>query len=344
MNYQEKTRSRVKLLKTLLKGNKQLLIVMQDNPDPDSIAAAVGLRELAHRFGDISCSIAHGGTVGRAENRALVHYLELSLRPLVDIDISHFDLCALVDTQPGTGNNSLPHDLVPDIIIDHHPYRRGANQAKLLDIREVYGATATILLEYMREAAITPDEHLATAIIYAIRSDTQDLGQQATQAEIQAIQYLYPLANLRMLSQIQRGRVQPAYFPILAKALQSACIQGTCIISSLGEIEIPDMVGEVADLLLRDDRALWTLCYGFYQGKMLLSLRTSQVVERADKIIHHLVTRRGTGGGHDTMAGGQIPLKQGTDLERGKLEKTVRHRLLQILDMEQCPMERLITH
>ena len=343
MNYQEKTRSQVKLLKTLLNGNKQLLIVMQDNPDPDSIAAAVALRELAHHFGDITCSIAHGGTVGRAENRALVHYLELNLRPIVDIDISRFDIVALVDTQPGAGNNSLPHGLVPDIIIDHHPCRRGADQAKLVDIRKAYGATSTILLEYMREAAIIPEKHLATAIIYAIRSDTQDLGQQATQAEIQAMQYLYPLANLRMLSQIQRGRVQPAYFPILAKALQSACIYDTCIISSLGEIEIPDMVGEVADLLLRDDRALWTLCYGFCQGKMLLSLRTSQVAEQADKVIRRLVARRGTGGGHETMAGGQIPLQQGTRLEHSRLENIIRHRLLQMLKVEQCDMERLVT-
>ena len=344
MNHLTKTRSRLRKLKELLKDKRNLLIVMQDNPDPDSIAAAVALRELAHRLGQISCSIAYGGTVGRAENRALVHYLELSLRPMVDVDISRFHLVALVDTQPGTGNNSLPNSLIPDIIIDHHPCRRSSRQAQFVDIRKDYGATATILLEYMREAAIMPDKHLATAIIYAIRSDTQDLGRQATQAEIQAIQYLYPLANLRMLSQIQRGRVQRDYFPILARALQSACVYGTCIISNLGDIETPDTIGEVADLLLRDDRALWTLCYGFCQGKMLLSIRTSQVGEQADKAMRHLVARRGTGGGHETMAGGQIPLLQRTESERGKLEGIIRHRFLKILHIGQCPVERLIAN
>jgi len=46
-------------------GKTYLLIVMQDNPDPDSIAAAVALRRLANSLADLQCSIACGGTIGR---------------------------------------------------------------------------------------------------------------------------------------------------------------------------------------------------------------------------------------------------------------------------------------
>jgi nanoRNase/pAp phosphatase (c-di-AMP/oligoRNAs hydrolase) len=165
---------------------------------------------------------------------------------------------------------------------------------------------------------------------------------RASRADIQAIQTLYPLANLRMLSEIQRGRVQRDYFPILARALNSASVYGSCIISSLGDIDIPDMVGEVADLLLRDDRALWTLCYGFCQAKMLLSIRTSQTAEKADKVMQHLVARRGTGGGHASLAGGQIPLRRLTKAGRSRLEETTRRRFLQILNVQQHPAERLV--
>jgi nanoRNase/pAp phosphatase (c-di-AMP/oligoRNAs hydrolase) len=79
-----------------------------DSPDPDSLAAAVALRKLANNLGNLQCSIVCGGTVGRGENRALVKYLGLNLRCYAEVDYDKYDLIAMVDTQPGTGNNSLP--------------------------------------------------------------------------------------------------------------------------------------------------------------------------------------------------------------------------------------------
>ncbi|MFC1783369.1 bifunctional oligoribonuclease/PAP phosphatase NrnA [Planctomycetota bacterium] len=326
----------------MFKNQKQLLIVMQDNPDPDSMASALALRLLAHRIANLACSITHGGTIGRAENRALAHYLKLDFRPIDQLDFSRFDLIALVDTQPGTGNNSLPPEITADIVIDHHPRRRAAGRSKLIDIRRKYGATTTILWEYLRHLNITPDNHLATAMIYGIRSDTHDLGMEASSADIQAIQYLYPLANLRMLSEIQRGRVQREYYQILAHGLSHARIYGPVIITGLGDIQNPDMIGEVADLLLRDDEVQWSLCYGFFRQKMLLSIRSTHADLKADKVMQILVSRRGTGGGHDTLAGGQIPVVKKTKSERTRLEKIIQHKLLHTLGIENNPGEKLV--
>lgn len=329
-------------LTQLLQGKTHLLIVMQDNPDPDSIAAAVALRKFANTVGDVPCSITHGGTVGRGENRALVRYLGLNLHPCSQIEFEKFDLIAMVDTQPGTGNNSLPQHLIPDIVIDHHPLRRASRQAQLIDIRTEYGATATILLEYLIHAGIRPDTQLATALLYGIRSDTQDLGREAGKADIKAVTLLFPIANKRMLGEIQRGSVERGYFQMLGEALKNARVYGNCIIAGLGEINNPDMIAEVADLLLRDDEIVCTICYGFSQNKMLLSVRTSEPDKRADKIIQRIVARRGTGGGHQTYAGGQIPLRDGTKSATAKLEKAIRQKCLQIAGVQDHHGERLI--
>ena len=337
-----KTPAKLDKLAHLLRGKSNLLIVMQDNPDPDSIAAALALRKLANTLAQVHCSIAHGGTVGRGENRALVHYLNLNLRPFDQIELERFDLTAMVDTQPGAGNNSFPTDSVPNIVIDHHSCRRKTRAAQFVDVRKAYGATATILFEYLCQAQVTPDVPLATALLYAIRSDTQDLGREAVRADVEAIGALYPMANKRMLSHIQRGKVQREYFDLLAKAIENAKIYDNCIITSLGEIAIPDMVGEVADLLLRDDHAAWTLCCGIFAQKMLLSLRTSDATRRADVIMRRIVARRGTGGGHDTIAGGQIPLKKGTKTELAKVEKAIRRKLLKSLAIEDHHPQSLI--
>jgi len=338
MEVSKKTRFKFPVLAGLLKDKSSLLIVMQDNPDPDSIAAAVALRRLANAVAGLKCSITHGGTVGRGENRALVHYLNLNMLQCGQVKFEQYDLIAIVDTQPGTGNNSLPQGVLPQIVFDHHPFKSTTRLCEFYDVRREYGATSTILLEYLQQAELTPDVPLATALLYAIRSDTQDLGREATQADIRAIEFLFPIANKRMLSEIQRGSVPKEYFQMLSKALQNARVYGSAIVTHIGQINNPDMIGEVADLFLREDETSWTMCTGFFEGKLLLSVRTSQEENRADKAVKFIVARKGTGGGHLTYAGGQVPLKKDTEPERRKLKRQIERKFLQVVGIsgERC--------
>jgi len=338
----EKTALKVRKLRKLLSGGGTLLIVLQDNPDPDCIASAVALRKLANNLGALQCSLVHGGTVGRGENRALVRYLGLNLRGYEGLEPEKFDLVAMVDTQPGVGNNSLPAGVEVKIVIDHHPVRRASRMVTFTDIRSGYGATSTILLEYLLEAGIEPDMPLATALLYGIRSDTQDLGREASRAEMEAIEYLYPRANKRMLSEIQRGKVPRAYYQMLADALVSAKVCGKAIVTGLGQIDNPDMIAEVADLLLRDDETSWTLCTGVFRGKLLISIRTSEEGKSAEQVVRRLVARRGSGGGHQSYAGGQIPLRKGTKGEQEELERMVEQRFLRAVGVNGQRFERLV--
>jgi nanoRNase/pAp phosphatase (c-di-AMP/oligoRNAs hydrolase) len=244
------------------------------------------------------------------------------------IDVGQFDLFAMLDTQPGTGNNSLPEEIEPDIVIDHHTCRQSTRRCRFSDIRNRYGATATIMYEYLKVADIQPDVPMATAMLYAIRSDTQDLGRDTTKADTQAFTHLYPVANKRMLSQIQHGKVRRDYFRMLANAMNNAQVYGNAIVTNLGPIENPDMIAEVADMLLRDDQTDWVMVYGLSQNKLLISLRTYKEHAHADKVIRHLVARRGTGGGHPSYAGGQIPLDKYSPKTIEKLQKTVINRFV----------------
>lgn len=342
MRSSEKTGPKLQKLRELFTGKAYLLIIIQDTPDPDSIAAAVALRKLANSLANIQCSIACGGTVGRGENRALVKYLGLNLRTCQEIDYSKFDLVATVDTQPGTGNNSLPEAVRASIVIDHHPIRRLTRTVGFTDIRSGYGSTSTIFVEYLIEAGITPETPLATALLYGIRSDTQDLGREAARADVEAIQFLYPFANKRMLSIIQRGKVPRIYYQMLANALRNARVQGKAIITELGDIDNPDMIAEVADLLLREDETTWTMCTGCSNGKLLISIRTSEENSLAESVIKRMVARKGTGGGHLTYAGGQVPLKKGTKAERQEIAKNMEDRFLKAIGADTATGSHLV--
>ena len=76
---------------------------------------------------------------------------------------------------------------------------------------------------------------------------------------------------------------------------------------------------------------------------MLLSLRTSEDGGRADSVMKKIVARRGTGGGHQTYAGGQIPLKNGSKTEITKLQNVVRQKYIQALGLEDRRFERLVS-
>ena len=338
----KKATQKLEQLKAVLAGHKTMLIVMQDNPDPDSIAAAVALRKLANVMAEVQCSIAHNGVIGRGENRALVKYLGLNLRPLQQLDLTAYELFAMVDTQPGTGNNSLPEHIEPDIVIDHHSCRPRTRLCRFTDVRCRYGATATILYEYFKAAGVKPEAPLATAMLYAIRSDTQDLGRDTSRADIKALTELFTVANHRMLSQIQRGKVQRDYFQMLSDVLKKSTVYGNAIIASLGTIDNADMIAEAADLLLRDDLTNWVMVYGFAQDKLAISLRTEQEQLGADKVIRQIVARKGAGGGHPSYAGGQIGVKDMTPGQIDRLEKLIAARFLHAVAANGVKPEPLI--
>jgi nanoRNase/pAp phosphatase (c-di-AMP/oligoRNAs hydrolase) len=196
--------------------------------------------------------------------------------------------------------------------------------------------------EYIIEAKIEPEVPLATALLYGIRSDTQDLGREAIQADIDAIEKLYPIANKRMLSQIQRGSEPREYFEMLGAGLLNSRVCGNSIITTLGEISNPDMIGEIADLLLREENTIWTMCMGVFDDKLLVSVRTEADNISAEAVIKKIVSRRGTGGGHLTYAGGQLLLRKDTKKERAKLEGLARDRFLRATGNDNEKFEKLL--
>jgi len=336
-----KSGQKVEKLQALLRPARSLLIVMQDNPDPDSIASAAALRRIANLTGDVSCSIGHGGAVGRAENRELIEYLGLNFRPMDSLATSRFDVVALVDCQPNTGNHSLPAEVVPDIVIDHHPVRAATRRVRFTDVRSRYGATSTILFEYLNELGIKPEAPLATALLYAIRTDTADLGKAAVLADREAANALLPLANTRMLSAIQRGRVGSRYYRMLAHALASARLRGPAILADLGEVDNPDILGEVADLLLRHEEIEWVLIQGVHQGVVWLSVRTTQNRVRAVDVVKGIAVGIGTAGGHEMSAGAQLPIQNGK-ATRAAIRRTVQRRFLRYVGAEGRASRRLL--
>ena len=125
------------------------------------------------------------GVIGIAENKTIVRLLKLPIHPIYIKKIKNFNGIILIDTQAQTGYNPLPEKIIPVAVIDHHPLKN-TTKASFIDIRKEVGATATIIAEYFIKNSIEIPANLATALFYGIDSETQALGREATQADIDA--------------------------------------------------------------------------------------------------------------------------------------------------------------
>jgi nanoRNase/pAp phosphatase (c-di-AMP/oligoRNAs hydrolase) len=294
-----------------LRGGKKpgIVVLTHDNPDPDSIAAAMGLQRIFEREG-LDPVVALGGIIGRAENRAMVRELGIDLTPIEKIDLGPSPeaapLFALVDTQQGTGNNSLPEGINADIIVDHHPQRGTGGEALWHDIRENAGATATLVYGYLRQLGVPIDSTLATAFLYALKSETRDLTREAGDPERQAFLELFPKADLARLNAITDPKVGREHFVAVDRALRNAVCWGDLVAVNLGALDFPDLVAEVADLLLPYERAHWVVCVGRHDGTVFLSVRTDRENGKAGSLIRRVVGQNGAAGGHGMIGGGRL--------------------------------------
>lgn len=289
-------------------GASHVLIVPHNDPDPDAIATALGLRYLLAEAAGTPSQIEYAGIIGRSENKALVRYLGRPLKQLVPADLKQASHVALVDTQPGAGNNPLPAGLRPAIVIDHHDWRQETASAIFSDVRPDVGAASTIITEYLQAAGQEPPPPLATALFYGIKTDTMGLWRGAGLADVAAYYYLQPLVEVDGLLEIASARLPAAYYQSFVQAFQSAQVYDSVVLSYIGPMAYPDLTAEIADLLSRLEGVQWVLCMGTYNDSLNLSVRSRSRRAGAGQLVRAVVGDLGIAGGHGTMAGGHVPL------------------------------------
>jgi nanoRNase/pAp phosphatase (c-di-AMP/oligoRNAs hydrolase) len=297
-------------LLAVLEPAREIVILPHDNPDPDSLASAEGLRAAIRHAFRKSAAVGLSGIIGRSQNRAMVSTLRLDLTPIAELERQLRETVVLVDTQPGRKNNSLPPDVRPAAVIDHHPDWGSNDGVPFLDLREGYGATSTIVTEYLQELEVPIGKRLATALFYGITSETRNLGREAQPADIVASQFLYPYVDKRALAEIESPPLKASYFQSLGRAVESAVVCDDVVISILPEVSYPDAVAELVDLLIRLEGALWAVCIAPCGPHLQVSVRSNDRDARAGEMLACLLPP-GTAGGHGMVAAGRVPLDDG---------------------------------
>ncbi len=309
-----------RMVRALRSVDGTLAVVAHDNPDPDAIAAAVALVRIA-RFAGTDAEAVYYGDISHQENRALVNLLDIEMRRL-DPDVDpreEFAAFALVDhSRPGV-NDSLPTDIEPVVVVDHHPPREPID-AGFIDLRDDVGATSTLLAEYLDRFGLRPDSQVATALLYGIRVDTKDFTREVSEADFDAAAKLLADADADVLERVETPSLNPAVLDVLARAIENRERRGSALASCVGEITDRDALAQAADRLLDMEGVDTTLVYGFRDGVVYASGRARGAGIDLGETLRDALDQIGSAGGHADMAGAQIPLGILGDVEEGSKE------------------------
>lgn len=305
--------SRLERLGEALPAKGRIWIVPHDYPDPDALAAAAGMHLLlAARF-QRSSQIVFSGVVSRAENRELLRHFRYAWRLRDAAKTPRRPVsCVVVDSAPRAGNVTLPSFLRPVAVIDHHPLRRRGKPVRaepFQDIRPDVGATASILYEYLMVAGVLIPRWLASIMAYAIASETRDLARNVTALDVEAYSALVRQGNMAVVGRIRHAPLPRSYYGQLQEALRSARVYGRTAWAHLPAVEQPEIVAEIADLLLRLERTSHAFCSAWQGDRLIFSLRSTRPGTRCGALLRRLVRRQGAAGGHDESAAGQLDLE-----------------------------------
>lgn len=324
-------RLKVERLRELAAGKERIGILLQDDPDPDALASGLALRALLGRTKP-SAPLLTFGRITRPENVEMVRALEMEVEHVTAGDLGRFDALAMVDVQPSFCEEALPEPL---IVIDHHPEAK-ACKAAFRDIRPTYGATATILTEYLRAADVKITERVATALFYGIKSDTLHLERSGTRADMEAFAYLYELANHNVVRRIERPELPLDGLDALGDALVHRQILHNVLFAHLGPVSRPDLIPQFADLCLQVAGIEWSVVSGLTGDELHVSVRNVGYVRAAGEVVKEAFGHLGSAGGHRTAAKAVIPLAEWEDrvgpADAAAMRRAIATRFIRALD------------
>jgi nanoRNase/pAp phosphatase (c-di-AMP/oligoRNAs hydrolase) len=302
------TKARVQQYQRYFADADKVLILLHNDPDPDAMASGLSLRNLLRRT-KATAILGAIQNVTRPENLRMANLLDIQVETVTPADFASFDRVALVDVQPHYFPGLLER---VDLVIDHHPETAGWS-AMFKDVRPDYGSTCTILTEHLRAVDVNISERTATAMLYAIKSDTLFFNRQANRVDLEAFSYLYPLADAALIRKMEGAEITMERLEYVVKATQGGRLQEQVFCAFLGESPREDFIPYVADFFLQLENVKWTLVAGVVNEALVISVRNLGYSRNAGEFVRKYFGEIGSAGGHRAMAKAVIPMAKFRD-------------------------------
>jgi nanoRNase/pAp phosphatase (c-di-AMP/oligoRNAs hydrolase) len=297
------TRARVQQYQRYFADADRVLILLHNEPDPDALAAGLALRNVLRRTRTTAIIGAMQG-VTRPENLRMADLLDIQVETIRAGEFAGFDRIATVDVQPHYFGDLLPR---VDLVVDHHPEQPGYSTV-FKDIRADYGSTCTILTEHLRAVDVNISERTATAMLYAIKSDTLFFARHTNRVDLEAFSFLYPLADPALIRKMEGADITLVRLEHVTRALAASQLRQQVFSAFLGETTREDFIPYTADFLLQVEDVKWTIVSGIVGGQLIVSVRNLGYSRNAGEFVRTSFGDVGSAGGHRAMAKAVMPI------------------------------------
>jgi nanoRNase/pAp phosphatase (c-di-AMP/oligoRNAs hydrolase) len=299
------TRARVQQYQRYFADADRVLILLHNDPDPDALASGLALRNLLRRTKTTAIIGAMQG-VTRPENLRMANMLDIHVEQITAASLREFERIATVDVQPHYFGGLLDR---ADLVIDHHPEQPGYS-AVFKDIRADYGSTCTILTEHLRAVDVNISERTATAMLYAIKSDTLFFARHTNRVDLEAFTFLYPLADAALIRKMEGAEITMERLEFVTRASQNGILREQVFSAFIGEAPREDFIPYTADFFLQLEGVKWTIVAGVVAGTLIVSVRNLGYSRNAGEFVRRWFGDIGSAGGHRAMAKAVVPIER----------------------------------
>jgi nanoRNase/pAp phosphatase (c-di-AMP/oligoRNAs hydrolase) len=302
----------------------EVFIQPHNVPDPDAIASSLGMYYLLSQRGIKKLAIVYDQEIEKANSLRMLEMFKVPMIPASEAaTLGTEDWAVLVDAQKGNANiTDLPTDEVA--AIDHHEYK-GNQGYRFEDIRPNVGSCSAIVADWFFENNIEPPRVIATALLYGIFMDTDNLTRGASDLDINMFYRLYNLSDIDMIVELKGNEISINDLELYAEAFKTVEIYDELGFLRLKSVN-DSLLGAAGDIVVSVAGVNIVIAYAVRDNGIKLSVRSTCDAVKANDLVRYLTAGCGVGGGHDNMAGGFIP-KEKISSSR-VLDTFIKHRAI----------------
>jgi len=333
-----------------LRDCDRVTVLTHPNPDPDALGAGLALVHLADAVG-VESTLQYPGEIRHQENRAFRTVLSVDCERVEHVSDLAAEAVVLVDHNEPRGFAGAG-SVLPYAVLDHHP--GDGEGSAFTDVRTDYGATASLVAEYLEglgavpvpsdshateiDAELTVPSTVATALMYGILTDTDDLTSGATAADFAAAGYLRPGIDETQLERVANPQVSAGVLETRARAIVDREVRGSFAVSYVADAANSDAVPQAVDELIQLEGVTAAVVCGECDGTVYLSGRSRDQRVHMGRTLEAVTDcyHGASAGGHARMGGGQVD-------EREMDRWTLVERAFDALDGAATPTASAVT-
>ena len=288
-------------LRDTIAGLETVALVVPENPSVDALAAAIGLRELCKEWG-VSARVFAEGRVTSDDAKAFCNLFNLSL-DVADDPLDDYDGAVAVG-----GGGTVPSfaNRPPVVAVVRH--RPAAVDHPLVIAGNDAGATSTIVARFIERADRTPEQDVATALLYGIRAGTREFRRVRSREDFQAASFLQEFADQGTIDALRAPGMGGETFDVLGEAIANRERRASFAVTNVGSVPAVSSLEEAADTLLRLDGVSSAAAFGVHEDTVVTACRAEDVRTSALDVLSSAFDQTEALGGDADAATARVPL------------------------------------